>query len=477
MKKLFTKIVMNFDVLKKKTSTIRKPRWFKWNFFPKEGVPPTQSILELLVFVIILFFCKSYFDDFNKIPHYNISIEADKLADNRFVKESNGYDSLFYLHYQIANLKLTIPMVSAEYKDSFETSAYYGSIRDDSMSLYCRKVCVSTPYSGDISNQLRLKSKISPYWHAVYDIAARRSGYHPVPSGMLTRDFYNVRESLRKCRTNNNIKAKLKTVKTVIPDSLSNIMQNYYYFKISSNILDEEIHKKMDANVEINSAHPLEYVFIDENGKSLYDIWNVSARSSGKETIMNKENEFIELYHANNYTKRMSNDYARLCAFNSRHISFTGDTVGAKFYCYKSVKTNNTKKRHLAIERPSWRDRHDISRGWYKIMFNTSTIDSVVLTIDFVGATDFYPMRIEPDEKGSSYIIFSDPEKILQIQREGLTFYAQFKDLENLQTIRCFFVTAIISGLLIVLLTSIIIGIYRGLKTIGESVWPPKNNI
>lgn len=461
-------------LLLKQCQIFKKPSWFQWSWFPKDGQPPTQSILELVTFVAVLLFCKSCFVDFNRIPHYNLSIEANKLSDFRSVNKANYNDSTFYLHYQIADLKLTVPMVSPEYEDFFEPGVFSGIVRDDSISIYCKQVYTSTPFSIAEPNQLLLKSEINPYWHAVYDIAARQSGFHPVPSRILSdkdynRSFYDIRDNyLRNMRSNSGIDTKIKKVKKAIPDSLSGIMQNYYFFRISSNILYTKIGRESVGSTDVRLEHPFEHVFIDEKGNSLFDIWQTSSRVIGKDTLLNHENEYIELYHANNYTKKLTNDYKRQCVIHNRNISYRNDTIGVKFQCYNPNNHEKSSKRHLAIERPSWADRHDISRGWYKIFLKTCTIDSLTLTIDFVGATDFYPMRIEPDEKGSNYIKFYDPQKILKIRKDGLTFYAQFKDLENMQTIRCFFVSAIISGLLIALLSSVIIGIYRGLKAIGR---------
>lgn len=458
------------EMLLKKCFFFKKTLWFQWHWFTKENQHPTQFIFKLVIFAVVLFFFKSCFVDFNKIPHYNVSIEADKLADYRYVNKANGDNSWFYLHYQIADLKITIPMVSPEYEESFESGVFYGSIRDDSLSMCCKKVAVQAPFLTDTSSQLLLTSEISPYWHAIYDIAARQSGFHPIPSKLLSnkeheRNFYDIRDNyLRIEKSNCSIDTKLKNVRKAIPDSLSEIMQNYYFFRISSNILNTNAYRQSKDALDVKSEYPFEYVFLDDNGKSIFNIWQINSYAVGKETLLNQENNYIELCHANNYTKKMSNDYERLCIFHNCDKSFINDTIGVKFRCYKPNKLVKNPKQYLAIKKPSWGDRHDISRGWYKIFLKTSTIDSLSLTIDFVGATDFYPMNIEPDEKGSNFIKFYNPRKILQIRKNGLTFYAQFKDLENMQTIRCFFVTTIISGLLIALLTSVITGVYHILR-------------
>lgn len=31
-----------------KARSIRKPSWFQWNIFPKDGQPPTQSLIQIM---------------------------------------------------------------------------------------------------------------------------------------------------------------------------------------------------------------------------------------------------------------------------------------------------------------------------------------------------------------------------------------------------------------------------------------------
>ena len=63
----------------------------------------------------------------------------------------------------------------------------------------------------------------------------------------------------------------------------------------------------------------------------------------------------------------------------------------------------------------------------------------------------------------------------MKIRDEGLTFYAKFKEMENKQTIRCFAVTALISGLIIIILTFFILGLYRTLKVFGNYLFKNRN--
>lgn len=415
MKGIFFSFASIFSSIRK----LQRPRWY---LFPKAG-RHIHSLFEVIVYIAILIFCKGVFEDFNKVPHYIVSINAERLDNYRYLSKSSQNDSVYYLHYQIANLKLQIPMVSSEYEESENIEGVYsGDVRNDSFEIKCKKVSVVAPFLYEKSDQIRLSSSLSPYWQSIFYFASRNSGYQSVPSNQLSGDvykrkFYELRDTF------------IRKVRRTIPDSLSDIVKNFYRFKVSSNILDDGNLRNLEKGSQQEEETNKQYLCY--------------AQNRGIEMIEAKECEYVELSLGNNRSDE-----------------------SAHFYLKKDSTKNN--QRHVAIERPKWLDRHDISRGWYKIFLNSSTIDSLELTIDFVGATDFYPMKIEPDERGSNYIKYSDVEKILQIQREGLDLYAQFRDLENQQTVRCFFVTAIISGLLIALLTFVITWVYRGLKAIGR---------
>ena len=462
--------------MKKKNSFIerikefKKPLWLQWSWFPKESEPPTQSILEVCVYFLIFLFCFDLFIDFNRIPESIISIDADKLNNSRFISRDSESDTTFYLHYQIADLEIQIPMVSATRDKTEEKGVYRGYLRDDSTRISCLK---------DLSGKYLLRSELNPYWHAVYDIAARNSGFPPLPNKKLNEekyraDFFTIRDFyLRSFYNVNEVEGWKRNIADLIPDSLTELLTNYYRFKLSStivgssdnNVKDTSWHKVVD-----DTSSPYHHIFIDQHGRNLLQSYQILAKRVLQEQKDNQLFVCSELYHANNLSTQMNRKYERLC-FESKlnPIDYLIENryvhVGVVFS--DTLKTNSYYSR-LSTERPGWFDRYDISQGWYHIYLNSETVDSIHFTVNFIGATDFYPMKIVPDEIGSNYIKFTDPRKILKIRKEGLSFYAQFKELENRQTIRCFGVTAILSGLLIVLITFFILGLYRGIRSIRE---------
>ena len=117
------------------------------------------------------------------------------------------------------------------------------------------------------------------------------------------------------------------------------------------------------------------------------------------------------------------------------------------------------------ISVPNWFTLEDISQQYYKIQLKSEKIDSISLRIDFCGVTEFSHMIPEPDERGMSYIVFSDTKKINRILINGLEFHASFKELSNMQQIRLFLLTSIMAGIVIIIVVFFIIGFYKFFRT------------
>lgn len=123
----------------------------------------------------------------------------------------------------------------------------------------------------------------------------------------------------------------------------------------------------------------------------------------------------------------------------------------------------------MLLSNPGWFAACDISQAYYEIKLNSLTIDSLTLDINFVGAADFSEMIPKPDVVTMSAIKFIQPEKIQTIKKNGLRFHAKFKELENRQTIRLFFLTAFMCTLLSTLLPFFVIGFYRVICKINNA--------
>ncbi len=99
---------------------------------------------------------------------------------------------------------------------------------------------------------------------------------------------------------------------------------------------------------------------------------------------------------------------------------------------------------------------------------NTYPLNS--LTIDYIAPAEFSEIITpEPDEKTISSIRYTDKNKLGQIAKDGLRFHVKFPDMENIQNIRIFMLTALLTGLAAIL--------FRSLFIIGYHLWNQyKNN-
>ena len=103
----------------------------------------------------------------------------------------------------------------------------------------------------------------------------------------------------------------------------------------------------------------------------------------------------------------------------------------------------------------------DISQSNYHFDLVSSSIDSINFVIDFGNVCEFSNMDPMPDIITKNSIEFTDQWKILQIKNNGLDFHVKFVELENLQGIRLFIIQAVISGLIVILITFLIISSYK----------------
>lgn len=446
MYRLFETYKKTIVSLFKTIISMRKPHWFQWSLFPKDGNLPKQLIFKNIFYLIAFVGLYWLFMQFNSIPYSIISISTDKLNNARYVSRSLMKDSTCYLHYQRANLLLQITRTTIEEKKKDTIDILECKVFSDSMQIYDLRS------TGDSTNTL---FQLTPYWYAIYSLTPymgqkrqqknTREHAFPWDDPSYNEDYRPQLDYYHDAIFENKVKSIQNTIwenrhffiyslihqihgNTEIPDPLSktNKIKEWYRYKISSSLTYRE------AKVDTLWHDSLEK---NQNDK----IRNYYISRNGIEQLHGKKHLYAELYQGCNH--------------------------GCGQFLFNVYNSSSIHK-HIDVEPPSWLDLHDISQGWYQIHLNTATIDSVELTIDFVGATEFYPMKVKPDEIESNYIKFSDPMKILQIKKEGITFYAKFKELENLQTIRCFVVTALLSGLLIILLNYTIKIIYRVLRIV-----------
>ena len=75
------------------------------------------------------------------------------------------------------------------------------------------------------------------------------------------------------------------------------------------------------------------------------------------------------------------------------------------------------------------------------------------LSFDYIGPAEFSEMYPEPDKKDVSKVTFTDRAKLDYIVNNGLRFHVKLPDMENIQQVRIFAVTMVLTGLLGILTT------------------------
>lgn len=447
-------IFNRLKLLKKRIASVRKPKWFQWSLTPKAGNPPTLSVLEAVVYLLVLCIGIWLFIQFNYIPHKSIFIEADRLSDYRYVKPNSMHlDSAYVLHYERATFNLRIPMTFAKkQKDSDMVTTLQGIIQSDSMYLKC--IVVPNPFPDVISTRIMNLSPISTYWNIVFERAVRDNGMLPAPNYSVGEKYYDLRNSYyNKVSSYSRMKMMdsciLKLKQEVIPDSMGQELINNYRFVVKGQ-LDNKEFSYIEYPWHVTSDY---WKTIQYDSDSLFTFRDIFAVKR-----VQKDNYIIkELYSRNNASLQRLKDLHK----GEGDDHFIPDTIGTNFMIQPFMGEGGS------IDAPGWLTLHDISQGYYDIELQTASIDSIQLTIDFVGAVNFWP-SIEPDEKSGTYIKYFDPIKILKIRRDGLHLFYESKELANKQSIRVFAVTAFISGLFIIMLTFLIIGVYRAQRVLRE---------
>ena len=114
------------------------------------------------------------------------------------------------------------------------------------------------------------------------------------------------------------------------------------------------------------------------------------------------------------------------------------------------------------LTRPGFWSLRDLSQAYFSIRVNSHDIDTIRLRMDFTGVIDLVPISgVAPSSisgNGVQYTFIPEPE---QIQPFDLLFYVKFRDLENSQERRIFFITAVMSAMITIFIAFIIIYIYQ----------------
>lgn len=119
------------------------------------------------------------------------------------------------------------------------------------------------------------------------------------------------------------------------------------------------------------------------------------------------------------------------------------------------------------FDRPRRFDLFDISQCYYKFIIKSQTIDTVRLFVHFYGANDFTFVETKPYKIDCQTLEYKIPSSLNQ---QRIILYVKSKELEVVQSTRLFFITAILSGLIVIFLTFVVIFLYRLMSWSREKV-------
>ncbi len=379
---------------------------FDWHLYPEEPIE-VKSIVEIVVFFIIVSLCSYLYYRWNVVPKRSYEINIEKIGTNKVY--NNDKDSSLVDTVQLSitcDVKIVSPMTT-----------HQELIKDSSL----------------------FSSKIHPIFsnreHSRFIDASFAIG------SIIEQNKFNTSNSLL-----NKIHKDAGTTKLFEKFCNNNPIDRLKTFLDS---LREDV-----PLIFKNSPDSSIFIYCRLNGTLPY-FSNLCINQYDEDKDLNRG------YQTKNYFRGNEKEFTKedYIFINSSKI-FTYDTLfsSEKNNIENRLKLRDTKRKEwykynviepfrggLPMDKPSWFRLEDISQAYVDLKINTYTVDSIVLSIDFVGVTDFSKMDPTPDMIDMSKIVFKDPIKIYKIRNNGLRFHAQFKELENIQQIRVFSVTAIMS--------------------------------
>ena len=153
-----------------------------------------------------------------------------------------------------------------------------------------------------------------------------------------------------------------------------------------------------------------------------------------------------------------------------------GDNWGKDYSSYAGILLTKSGGGHIDIPDkfnngfPNVFKLKDISQSYYRIKVHSNTIDSIALHVDFVGVANFSKFEDEPNKMSMCSFDYSDFQRYPVLSE--VTFHVSFPETQNLQVIRCFFLTALMTLLITFALKSlgsIVYDVYIRRKSINNN--------
>lgn len=123
---------------------------------------------------------------------------------------------------------------------------------------------------------------------------------------------------------------------------------------------------------------------------------------------------------------------------NHKKIEFDGSNLSSDSRIY-----------NIQLEEGGWFSFFDISQGYYEIIIPNDKylkIDSIIINSNSIVEIPY--QSLDYDDITEKSFVFVGKDKIQEIRRKDLSFYLKFPEKQNLQSIRIFVLTALLTLLL-----------------------------
>jgi len=407
----------------------KSKKWFDWHWFPEEPIK-LSSVVEMTVFLLICIGSFFLYYRWNVVPNKEFEIQIEDLSDG-VVYDSTQVRVDSVRRVFACEINYNIPMTRHE-EFTEGLNACILNINplysDDKYSEFMKYTFLNDSLRNNLNDCLH--NNLNDNKSNAEDFAkALLKKYN------LTKEF----ESIDRFRTAFN---KVKAYKKDFLDLL-NVPQDSFVMAISLT--------KQSLPFLTQSIMPGM-----RNGNNLIS----DSYYSDDKKYYHVDTYF---YFDNKTIKSIKEPQTKISTIQD-DIKFSTTQKFLRFFnIFRPFVTGGT------MTTPPWGRLEDISQAYINLKLESYTIDSIVLNLNFIGATEFSQMDPIPDKVGMSNIIFNDPVKIYKIKANGLRFHARFIELENWQQIRVFTVTAIMSAFVLVFVVFAISAYFKIRKKIQEN--------
>lgn len=412
-------LLRKFEQELKENNEVKKKKFFDWHWFPEEPIE-LRSVIEMIVFLLIIIGCSFLYYRWNVVPNKEFEIQIEDLSDG-VVYDSTRVRVDSVRRVFACDLTYNIPMTRHE---EFAEGLSSGNLD------------ITPLYSNDNYSEFLKYTFLNDSLRNCNDWQKNRScalailqKYHVYKKDSSESRFWSAKEIVRAKR-----KAFLDSL-NVPQDSC---IMAIFTTKASLPFLTESLWHGWKSGNNLKSHH----YYSDDRKFHLSDSY---------------------FFFDNKTIKCVNEPYTNIKIEQKGFKFSTFQKFFRSFNVFSPFTTGGT------MATPPWGRLEDISQAYVNVKLESFTVDSIIFNLNFIGATEFSAMDPMPDKIGMSNIIFNDPVKIYKIKTNGLRFHARFIELENWQQIRVFTVTAIMSAFVLIFVVFAISAYFKIRKKIQQN--------